>query len=216
MVPDLLGYGQNVDVRPEKISLLTQAEFVVSKVREIGYSDIHLVGHSVGGAIAMLVAEQVPELVESVVNVEGNFTLNDAFWSKKFAAMSESDIDAHLQKNIANPGAWLAQAGIDATPDRIAHVEQGFRAQSATTIKAMAQSVVQLTADPNYLKVVGKVFDNGTPVHLVAGERSRMGWDVPDFVLRRAASMTVQPMVGHMMMLEDPEAFLAIIATLVS
>lgn len=42
-------------------------------------------------------------------------------------------------------------------------------------------------------------------VHLVAGERSAGGWDVPDWAKTAAASDTVVPGVGHMMMLEEPD-----------
>jgi pimeloyl-ACP methyl ester carboxylesterase len=49
----------------------------------------------------------------------------------------------------------------------------------------------------------------------VEGNFTRNAWDVPEFVLRRAASMTIQPAAGHLMMLEDPAAFLKIISRLV-
>ena len=48
-------------------------------------------------------------------------------------------------------------------------------------------------------------------MHWVAGERSAADWDVPDFVRRAARSYTVQPGAGHLMMLEDPDAFCQIV-----
>ncbi len=48
-------------------------------------------------------------------------------------------------------------------------------------------------------------------MHLVAGERSAADWDVPDFVRRAARSYTEQPGAGHLMMLEDPDAFCQIV-----
>jgi lipase len=78
----------------------------------------------------------------------------------------------------------------------------------------MAESVIETTSQPSYLEDVDVVLDSGIPVHLFAGECSRAGWHVPEFVIRRAASMTVQPGVGHMMMLEAPEEFLGLLAPL--
>lgn len=43
------------------------------------------------------------------------------------------------------------------------------------------------------------------PVHLVAGARSRSGWDIRDWALQEAASYTEAPNTGHMIMLEAPE-----------
>jgi pimeloyl-ACP methyl ester carboxylesterase len=58
----------------------------------------------------------------------------------------------------------------------------------------------------------GVIF-SGLPVHLIAGERSRAGWGVPDDFARLAASFSIQPKVGHMMQLEEPEALLALVAS---
>jgi lipase len=44
------------------------------------------------------------------------------------------------------------------------------------------------------------------PVHLVAGARSRPGWDVPDWAVDAAASYTEIPDAGPMVMLEALEA----------
>ena len=46
---------------------------------------VHIVGHSVGGAIASLVALHHQELLASLTTVEGNFTLKDAFWSEELS-----------------------------------------------------------------------------------------------------------------------------------
>jgi lipase len=45
------------------------------------------------------------------------------------------------------------------------------------------------------------------PVHLIAGERSRDGWDVPPWARDQAASFDVVQGVGHLMMLEDGDGF---------
>ncbi|WP_227744214.1 alpha/beta fold hydrolase [Yersinia kristensenii] len=42
---------------------------------------VHVIGHSVGGAVAVLFARRYPEMTRSLTSVEGNFTLSDAFWS---------------------------------------------------------------------------------------------------------------------------------------
>jgi lipase len=43
---------------------------------------VQLIGHSVGGVVAAGYAHRFPKRVASFVNVEGNFTLADAFWSR--------------------------------------------------------------------------------------------------------------------------------------
>ena len=67
--------------------------------------------------------------------------------------------------------------------------------------------LVAETRQPGYLQAVRRVMNSGRPVHLIAGQNSAAAWDVPDFVRTVAASYTEQPGVGHLMMLEDPQAF---------
>ena len=55
-----------------------------------------------------------------------------------------------------------------------------------------------------------------TPLWLVGGEQSAAGWDIPDWVLAAARAIYVQPKTGHMMMLEDPAGFCAIVAAILA
>jgi pimeloyl-ACP methyl ester carboxylesterase len=173
-----------------------------------------LVGHSVGGAVAMLTAAAHPDRVDAVVNIEGNFTLADAFWSGKVARMSPEEADALVAGFRNDVPGWLAGQRIAANPQRIAWAGRMFDAQPASSVRALAQAVVDATGRSDYLARIEGVLDSGIPVHLMAGERSRAGWAVPEAFLRRAASMTIQRGVGHMMVLEDGEGFLALVASL--
>src|ERR1017187_3823501 len=82
LAPDLLGYGVLADVPDSAVTLPAQADELRSCIRRAyGNTTVDVVGHSVGGVIAMLYASQEPSSVRRVVSVEGNFTLKDAFWS---------------------------------------------------------------------------------------------------------------------------------------
>jgi pimeloyl-ACP methyl ester carboxylesterase len=214
LIPDLPGYGRHPGASP--VSLSAAAGHVRTEMIAAGFDSAHLVGHSVGEAVAVLLAHRYPEMVRSVVDVEGNFTLKDAFWSRSIAEMGAAEAEALLESFRADPAAWLSRNGIEPTPERIAMASRGLSAQPAGTVQAMARSVVEATESPVYLDNVRQILDRGTPFHLVAGERSRDCWDVPGFVAARAASMTIQPGVGHLMMLENAAEFFGIIAGLVS
>jgi lipase len=216
LIPDMLGYRAQASVPVETISLLAQADDLAAQIRTCGHAKAHIVGHSVGGAVSMLLARRHSEIVASLIDIEGNFTLQDAFWTGKLAAMTLPEVDALLQSYQNDASGWLTRAGIEPTPELVAIAARGLHAQPATTVKAMAQSVIETTSQPAYLDDVAAVLDSGIPMHLFAGERSRAGWHVPEWVLGRAASLTVQPGVGHMMMLEAPEEFLGLVANLVA
>lgn len=207
VVPDLLGYGHEVDnVRP--ITMQAQVEYV----REaLGNAPVHLIGHSVGGVIATLYAHQYPHDTLSLINVEGNFTLADAFWSAELAKMPAEQAAALLDEYRADPAAWFG-ATTDSYELQSARDMLAF--QPASTLQATAASVVATTGDPGWESLVRQVFDR-VPVHLIAGEHSRAEWNIPDWALDAAASYTELEGVGHAMMFQNPEKFGDALAALV-
>lgn len=165
----MLGYGARANVPTEAISLIAQADHLAAQIRASEKNAAaHVVGHSVGGAVAMMLARQHPEMVVSLIDVEGNFTLGDAFWTSKLAAMTLSEIETLLRDYQSDPSGWLTRAGIEPMPERIATASRGLRAQPAATVKAMAQAVIETTSRPDYLSDVKAVLDSGIPMHLFA------------------------------------------------
>ncbi|HSX65738.1 MAG TPA: alpha/beta fold hydrolase, partial [Pseudoxanthomonas sp.] len=112
LAPNLLGYGANreaaaASASASAISLPAQVEWLEGEIAAcFGERPVHLVGHSVGGAIAMLFAHRYPQRVAELVSIEGNFTLADAFWSASLAAMPTSEAELLLEAMRADPAAW--------------------------------------------------------------------------------------------------------------
>lgn len=211
LAPDLLGYGRERYTDLDSISLEAQAEHVHRAIiATYGRQPVHVVGHSVGGAIAALLASSYPEQVKSLISVEGNFTLKDAFWSASVARMSPAEADILMGGLRAHPAAWLERSGIAVTPEAIAVATDWLSRQSSATVRAMGKAVVRTTEPAAYLTMLRAVFER-IPVHLVAGERSIAGWDIPVWAREQAASLTIIPNTGHMMMIEDPSAFSSVV-----
>ena len=203
LCPHLPGYGGE----PTTATGLPEA---VEFLRGLITGPVHLVGHSIGGTIAVLLAARYPECVASIVSVEGNFTLKDAFWSSHLAAMTPAGADAEIARLRADPAGWLIGAGVPVNAATLAIAERSL-ATPAKTIQAMARSVVDITSKPAYLEQVRTVIDHGIPLHLIAGEHSRAGWDVPESIMGRAHSCLTQPDAGHMLMWNDQRAFIELV-----
>lgn len=208
VAPDLLGYGACADVDPVSITLAAQVDVLREAIDEAaGPADRWLVvGHSVGGAIAHLFAAKYPDRAAAVVSVEGNFALDDAFWSQRLASMPLREIKAQLQRDLDDPAGWLARAGLRTDAELIAAAADQLAFQPASTLQRMAISVVETTGAPAYLQRIAGWLDK-VPLHLLAGERSARDWHVPDWLRPRAQSDRTLAGRGHMMMLEDPRQF---------
>ena len=140
--------------------------------------------------------------------------MKDAFWSGQLARMTEAEAEEMLARQRADPAKWLARLGLAINERTLASAHRWHHLQPASTLRAMGSALVDTTSKPAYLETVRKVFATH-PVHLVAGERSRDGWDTPGWALAQAKSLTVMPGCGHLMMLDDPEGFGRVVAGLV-
>jgi hypothetical protein len=73
----------------------------------------------------VLIHDRHPEVVLSVIDVEGNFTLKDAFWSAKIAEMEAAEAEALLESFREDPAGWLSRNGIGPVAKWLGH--SGFR-----------------------------------------------------------------------------------------
>jgi pimeloyl-ACP methyl ester carboxylesterase len=217
LAADLRGYGARASHPVEGLTIDDQVDALEGEITastRTSPTAIHLVGHSVGGVIAARFADRHPDLIASFTSLEGNFTLNDAFWSGRLAAMHLDEATQLLDRDRRDPEGWLRAAGVECTPTRIAGATEALNFQPPATIHAMAQAVVAFTGASTYEPMLRRVFA-AHPVHLVAGTRSRAGWDVPEWAIDAAATYQAIPDCGHMVMLEQPHRLAALLATLV-
>lgn len=214
--PDLIGYGSHANAGTRNLTLGDQAEHVIAHIEAmLETGGVHLLGHSVGGAVAMLVARKRPDLLASLCSVEGNFTLKDAFWSAKVAETSDAEVEAIIDGYRDDPDGWMAGA-IETPNDLTRRLAREWLAnQPASTIKAQARAVVEATTPDSYLAAVRAVLESELPVHLIAGERSADGWDVPDWANTLCTTRVNIPRTGHLMMAETPQAFARAVKTVI-
>lgn len=111
---------------------------------------MHLVADSVGAVYAFTLADESPELVETVTTVEGNFSLAGAFWSRSIAALSEADARASIEERLAAPDEFLLSDGIEPTGQHLALAKQALAFQPWQTVWESARAVVEYTGDPAY------------------------------------------------------------------
>lgn len=69
---DLLGYGMSDRPKDAEYSLTRHAQIVTDLLDHLGINKCQLVGHSMGGAVAVMVASERPDLVCDLVLAEGN------------------------------------------------------------------------------------------------------------------------------------------------
>jgi lipase len=210
---DLNGYGGSVG---PMVTTESQTEALYNHISST-HPDrkVHLIAHSIGAVWAFTLAAQFPDLVASIVTVEGNFSLADAFWSSAIAALTADEAESTIRSTLSDTPAWLEAAGVVADAESMMRAETALAYQPWRTVWESARAVIGTSGSEEYEPMLRSVFDQ-VPVHLIAGERSSADWHVPEWARNAAATDTVIPSVGHMMMLEDPHRFCAALAAVLS
>lgn len=211
LTPDLIGYGEYRDARPEAISMDSQIEHIATWLRHRETKPVHVIGHSIGGALAVMFAERYPELTASISSVEGNFTIEDAFWTAQLATKTIEEIDELVNGYRSDVSGWLVEAGVTPNDWNQSVANEWLNYQPSRTLRAQAAAVVEATKDASYLETVRYLLDSGKPFHLVAGEKSRHNWHVPEWVESKATTNKEIPNAGHLMMLDNPKGFAEVI-----
>jgi pimeloyl-ACP methyl ester carboxylesterase len=109
VVPDLPGYGRTA--WPERpLRFVELADRLAEWLRARGEARVSVVGHSLGGVLAVHLAERHPGLVRALVNVEGNLTGEDCTFSR---TASKLDLDAFVSGGFARLREDILRTGLD-------------------------------------------------------------------------------------------------------
>lgn len=205
--PDLIGYGRYADEDLSQLLLDDQANHVISHIEANHSGKVHLLGHSVGGAVCALVTSLRPDLIASFISVEGNFTLKDAFWSSQIAEQTPEEVEQIIDGYRADPEAWMNAAVANSTELTSRFANDWLNNQPPSTIQAQARAVVAATSAESYLRDLRQIMESEIPVHLIAGSRSAKGWDTPEWAAKLCSTRINIAGTGHLMMLEAPTTF---------
>lgn len=97
-------YPEKWDGKGDDFSVSQHAEDVAALIKQLGLGKVHLLGHSRGGAVVLMVAKSHPELIRSLVleDASGMETLlPDTPESRKMASETK-DLVGGLRRNLAD------------------------------------------------------------------------------------------------------------------
>jgi pimeloyl-ACP methyl ester carboxylesterase len=101
LAPDLVGFGDSS--RPDGFSCRMEdhAAVLSTLINTIGADAVHIAAHSMGGAVGLLLAEQLGEIVSSFVSVEGNLVGEDCgLLSRRTAGVSYPEFRSRVFDEI--------------------------------------------------------------------------------------------------------------------
>lgn len=98
---DAPGCGQSDLSDHGAVSIPFLVDTALEALAAQGIDRFHLVGHSMGGLTALMLADQVPERVVSFVDIEGNVAPEDCFLSRQIVLHPEEDPEVFFTDFVA-------------------------------------------------------------------------------------------------------------------
>lgn len=227
IVPDQIGFCKSSKPAGFQYSLYGMAQLTAELIRARGLSKVTLVGHSMGGLLAMRMAIAMPQLVEQMVLVdpvglEDGLTLGVPYLPLDRAIERErtrtvASIKAD-QRSAYYHGGWRREydrwadmlAGMYAGPGREAVIDAQARTTEMIETQPVAQEFGRIVT-PTVVMVGSydrNVFDRAwaspeaagqIPDNMVLGDRA--------VARMRHARLVPLPGLGHVPQVEDPARF---------
>jgi pimeloyl-ACP methyl ester carboxylesterase len=202
---DLLGYGFSNRSAAFPHTLAAHAEIIARLLDHLELRQCHVIGHSMGGSIAIALAGARPDLVSGLVVAECNFDPEDATFSQTIIDEAKSEED-YVSRG---------HAGVIAQAEEWAASEPVLGSFPGTLRAADPRAVYRCSAALVECHLREMFFGLEMPRTYVFGAKTLPHHHEP-LLEAGGVPIAVVPEAGHMMPGENPEAFTAIIASTLS
>ena len=200
---DMPGYGHSATIDPYDFETL--AERCLDLVDVLDPERLVLVGHSLGGMVALEVAARAPERVAALVlaGTSAAFGKADGDWQRAFVAERTAPLDAGRSMAELAAGLVPQMVGPDAAPSASAEAIAIMARVPPQSYRSALNALMGFDRRPSLASLA-------MPVLLIAGSDDR---NAPPSVLSGMAARIAGARsvclegCGHLMPLEGPAAF---------
>jgi pimeloyl-ACP methyl ester carboxylesterase len=200
VMPDLLGFGNSERPQEFGYTIEDHAATVIELLRSLHLDGFNIVGHSLGGAIAVLVAEALTDRVNRIVLVEANLDPGGGGMSLPAALRSEDDyISNGFAEDLSQCEGIQRQMMEKAAPVAVHRTSVSLVANTQPTIRARFLALEL----PRVFMTGERSMDESPP--LPSGE-------VGDGLEERGIRRIIVPDAGHSMMFDNPAGFASAVA----
>jgi pimeloyl-ACP methyl ester carboxylesterase len=226
VAPDLLGHGKSAKPRGD-YSLGAYASGIRDLLVALGVHRATVVGHSLGGGVAMQFAYQFPERVERLVLVDSGGLGEEVNLVLRAATLPGAEYvlpllaSAPLRGAGARLGGVLGRLGVRASAD-VRGLAEGFESLGDGAARRAFVHTARSVIDP-----VGQRVDASDRLYLAAAIPSLIVWGERDRMIPVAhgqsahelmpgSRLEVFPRAGHFPFNDDPERFAHLLEDFIS
>jgi pimeloyl-ACP methyl ester carboxylesterase len=222
VAPDLLGHGQSAKPRGD-YSLGAYASGIRDLLGALGHDRVTIVGHSLGGGVAMQMAYQFPERCERLVLVSSGGLGREVNAMLRAATLPGSELvlpmlaSSRVLNATAAVGSFFGRLGLRAGPD-LEEIWRGFSSLNDVGARAAFIHTLRGIVDPGGQRVNATdrlYLAKRVPTMLLWGERDPI---IPAHHGRAAAALIPGSRfetfagAGHFPHRSDPRAFVRVLS----
>ena len=198
---DLVGFGESRGPETFEYSMKDQAGVMLKVLGDLEIRSFHLCAHSMGGLVAMSMAGLEPNRVLSLIDMEGNLTLEDCFFSGKIARLTLGDFEKEGRRGFEKE---LKRAALD-DPAMREYLETFSRASTVALHKSAVQTVAESSG-----ALVDRLARIGNACY-VYGEKNRGVYPGEKLLRGRGVPVFYVEDAGHSMATENPDGLYRIV-----
>lgn len=199
---DLPGFGSSAKSKEFSYKTEDQAEVCKLIIEKLNLRKIHLVGHSMGGAIALLLIEKIPNKIISFINLEGNLIGEDCTFSREVIKHSLKEFEETIFKDFKSK---IKDTKDLATSSDLSN-QLFYEWLSKSDPSAFYRSSESLVKWSDSRKLLKMFINLKIKKWYIFGERNK---DLPTVKLLKSNNMPIIQVSksGHFMMIDNPKEF---------
>lgn len=204
---DLLGYGYSSHPPAFPHTLEAHASSIADLLDRLGAPPYHVIGHSMGGAIAIALAAQRPDLVSSLTVIEPNLDPADAFFSGVMIERWPTEADYLTVGHKTLIAETVDEATAEPHRLDLGSYVGTLRAADPRAVYRCARALVNCDVREAF-------FSLNMPRTYVFGERSLPHRHAP-WLQTAGVPTAIVPDAGHDVPNDNPDGLAAVIASIV-
>lgn len=202
---DLVGFGKSRGPESFEYSMEDQACVMLKVLNKLKTESFHLCAHSMGGLVAMKMAELEPERIISLIDMEGNLTPEDCFFSGRIAELTSEEFEKRGRRKFEED---LREAGLE--DSAMSEYLETFN--MALTI-ALYKSASHTVADSSTL-LVDRLSRIKNACYIY-GERNRAVYPGEKLLREKGVPLFYIEGAGHSMATDNPEELYRVISSFI-
>lgn len=195
LIVDQIGYGDSSNPEGFSYAMKAQAKALLKLVNHLGVDEMVLVPHSMGGPVALELAEMTEDRVKGIIYAEGNVDFNDCFFSNWI-------ITKHTYEKWVDEGFIRILERYKANPDQAQYVSSFEKAGPVSTYRS-SEDLVDVSKRDD---IRDRLVELDIPVLAVFGEKNRGKFTSEDKLGEVFPLVFIQD-AAHSMMLDNPDAY---------